>query len=574
MAGYSWRHGVTALLGLYASSSSTTAHGQGVSPVQGKPGDLVFSPCPANSSIPGAECGYAIVPLDYTNPDAGVAKIALGRYNATSSTRKGSVLFNPGGPGGEGVGLATQAGAGLQQIIGEEYDIIGFDPRGIGQTEPATQCFPTPEARDAFIANTVLDRGYDVSPNVTDPFNRYHLIQLQRDAEALYKTQFAICGQNMGDQLRYMGTTTVVRDIDYITTLLDGKDALINFYGLSYGTVIGQYLVNMLPDRVGRVVIDGVVDANAWANVPPYKWYRTWLDATDSVYQLFFDDCAKAGPSACALAKANETGEDIFNRVEAFVANLYDQPMPAPNATNPGVLTNGRARLFLLSILEVPNSWPTMASWLASALAGDPTFVMNAVSPGQFPDLERSGVSCNDQMPFTAPTPEETIDEAIDVYKTVTRFNFAVTVAEADSGCQYWPVTPPERYSGPWNATTKNPVLIVSNTHDPVTPLTNGKLVQSMLISSALLVQDGPGHTSFALASTCTILNTRAFFANGTLPAEGTVCPIDGGPFPGPAAAKGTVVAAAENVETLPAAHGDYAEAVRHIASFVLGSRH
>ena len=103
--------------------------------------------------------------------------------------------------------------------IGEEYDIIGFDPRGIGLTEyvlnvfqivwtlanhsrlvrPATRCFPSPEARTAFIANTVLDRGYDVSPNLTDPDNGYHLIQTQRDADALYKTQFAICAQTMGD---------------------------------------------------------------------------------------------------------------------------------------------------------------------------------------------------------------------------------------------------------------------------------------------------------------------------------------------------------------------------------------
>ena len=136
--------------------------------------------------------------------------------------------------------------------IGEEYDIIGFDPRGIGLTEyvlnvfqivwtlanhsrlvrPATRCFPSPEARTAFIANTVLDRGYDVSPNLTDPDNRYHLIQTQRDADALYKTQFAICAQTMGDQLRYMGTSTVTRDIDFMTTLLDGKDALMCVHGV------------------------------------------------------------------------------------------------------------------------------------------------------------------------------------------------------------------------------------------------------------------------------------------------------------------------------------------------------
>ena len=109
----------------------------------------------------------------------------------------------------------------------------------------------------------MLDRGYDSSVNYTDPFNRHHLIETQRDANGLFKTQFAICAQTMGETLRYMGTSTVARDIDYITTLLDGEDALLyvslgprtgwclltygrrNFYGLSYGTVMGQYLVNM-----------------------------------------------------------------------------------------------------------------------------------------------------------------------------------------------------------------------------------------------------------------------------------------------------------------------------------------
>lgn len=92
---------------------------------------------------------------------------------------------------------------------------------------PRTQCFPSPEAHAAFVANTVLERGYDVGPNLTDPLNRDHLIAQQRDADALLQTQFQICAQTMGDQLKYMGTSTVVRDIDYITTLLEGQDALM-----------------------------------------------------------------------------------------------------------------------------------------------------------------------------------------------------------------------------------------------------------------------------------------------------------------------------------------------------------
>ncbi|KAI0634190.1 TAP-like protein-domain-containing protein [Trametes polyzona] len=542
-------------------------HGESLwgSEQQYRVGDLKWWPCNAPNDVPGAECGYAIVPLDYTNKSAGVAKIALGRYKARSANRKGSIFLNPGGPGGPGKRLATSAGPSFQQIVGEEYDMIGFDPRGIGETQPRTQCFPSPEAHTAFIANTVLERGYDVGPNLTDPKNRAHLIEQQRDADALWETQFEICAETMGDNLKYMGTTTVARDIDFITTLLDGEDALINFYGLSYGTVIGQYLVNLFPDRVGRVVIDGVVDAIAWATLPSYKWERYWQSSTDTTYEIFLSDCSKAGPSQCALAKsAHDTPDDILARVETFLEEIYYKPLAVPHARVPGILTNGRARLFLLGALESPSSWRDAAQAFDQAINGDGSAVLNTLQDSQFlQDLERSAVSCNDNKPFDAPTPEEVIDEQLYVLQHVSRFGLAVVVSEPDAGCQFWPVTPPERFLGPWNHTLRNPILIVSNTADPATPLSNGKLVDETLGNSArLLVQDSPGHCSLALPSLCTVKHMRAFFANGALPEEGTVCNVDASPFPQQDSA-GVKVLDAEDRELL--------ESVRRVAQAVFG---
>ncbi|KAI0658734.1 TAP-like protein-domain-containing protein [Cubamyces menziesii] len=498
-------------------------------------GDIKWWPCTGADDVPGAECGYAIVPLDYFNASAGVAKIALGRYKATGTSRKGIVVLNPGGPGGLGKRLATVTGPQFQDRIGEEYDMIGFDPRGIGETEPRTQCFPTPEAHTAFIANTVLERGYDVGPDLTDPANRYHLIQLQRDADALWQTQFEICAKTMGDTLRYMGTSTVARDIDFITSLLEGKDALINYYGTSYGTVIGQYLVNMFPDRVGRVAIDGVVDADDWANLPAYKWERLWQTSTEAAYDIFTDDCAEAGPSRCALSKSDdEPGSDILRRLEQFLEDLYDKPLAVPNANPPSILTNGRTRLFLLGALQKPATWPNTADALDRAMKGDGSAILQRLQDGQYlVDLERSAVSCNDNKPFSAPTPEGVIDEQLYVLEHISRFSLALVVAEPDAGCQFWPVTPPERFLGPWNHALRNPILIISNTADPATPISNGRRVQdSMGDNARLLVQDSPGHCSHALPSLCTTKAMRAFFADGTLPEEGTICSVDASPFP------------------------------------------
>ncbi|KAI0325007.1 alpha/beta-hydrolase [Cubamyces sp. BRFM 1775] len=498
-------------------------------------GTVKWWPCTGTSDVPGSECGYAVVPLDYFDPSAGTAKIALGRYNATGASRKGIVVLNPGGPGGTGKRLATATGPQFQDTLGEEYDMIGFDPRGIGETEPRTQCFPSPEAHAAFIGNTVLERGYDVGPNLTDPANRDHLIQLQRDADALWQTQFEVCAKTMGDTIRYMGTSTVARDIKFITALLEGEDALINYYGTSYGTVIGQYLVNMFPDRVGRVAIDGVVEAEDWATIPAYKWERLWQTSTEAAYDIFVDDCAKAGPSGCALARSeNESGSEILGRIEDFIENLHRKPLAVPHANPPSILTNGRARIFFLGALQRPTTWPNAASAFDLAMKGDGSAVIQRLQDGQYlVDLERSAVSCNDNKPFPAPTPAEVIDEQLYVLENISRFSLALVVAEPDAGCQFWPVTPPERFQGPWNHTLRNPILIISNTADPATPISNGRRVQESLGDYArLLVQDSPGHCSHALPSLCTIKAMRAFFADGTLPEEGTICPVDTSPFP------------------------------------------
>lgn len=168
---------------------------------------------------------------------------------------------------------------------------------------PQTKCFAGDVNYATFASNTILTRSYDFASNLSIPEARKRLVTQHKEADALYQTQFHICGATMGEQLRYMGTSTVARDIDFITTQLEGPDALMsvvslltifvtdssscsNFYGFSYGTILGMYLVNMsvllkeeqflvclpntdsidrFPDKVGRVAIDGVADATAWS---------------------------------------------------------------------------------------------------------------------------------------------------------------------------------------------------------------------------------------------------------------------------------------------------------------------
>lgn len=117
--------------------------------------------------------------------------------------------------------------------------------------------------------------------------------------------------------------------------------------------------------------------------------------------------------------------------------------------------------------LEAPASWSGLAHVFARAMDGDGTSIVNSAEFSWYFDLERSGASCNDGPPFTPPSVEDIVNENLYVFENVSRFVFSAITTEPDAGCQYWPVTPPERFVGPWNHTLSNPILVISNTVRP-----------------------------------------------------------------------------------------------------------
>ncbi|KAF8509524.1 hypothetical protein BU17DRAFT_56043 [Hysterangium stoloniferum] len=505
------------------------------------PGTVKWWPCDGPYDVEGSECGFIITPLDYFNVSAGVAKIALGRYKATTSPKKGMVVYGAGGPGAPGKLTATRLGPSYHALIGTDYDFVGFDARGIDETEPTVLCFGLDEYNQ-FTKHTVLDRGFDVGSNLSDPRTRDHLIFQQREADSLYKTEFDVCARTMGDTLKFMGSSTISRDVDFMTTVLGGEDALMqvtqlplvnNYIGYSYGTILGAYLINMFPNRLGRVVLDGVVDAPLWTNEPPHKWYKQWLEYTDATYELFTSDCSKAGPDICPLALyQNEDPALIMGRLEDFFESLYLKPLAVPDAASPGILTSGAARVPLFIALQLPTTWKSTATAFHEAMQDNGSLLLTLAQRPPGWDLQRSAISCNDRPRFSPPSAEEVVDALLDVLKTVSRFGATVVHSEPDAGCHYWPVTPLEIFNGPWNHTLSNKILIHSNALDPVTPLSSGQVLKKRLGDSATLaIREGPGHCSFSLPSLCTAKITRKYFADGTLPEENHLCPVDVDPF-------------------------------------------
>ncbi|CAE7198119.1 unnamed protein product [Rhizoctonia solani] len=447
-------------------------------------GDVEWHQCP-NITDPRFECGTIVVPLDYFDASTGNATIALGKYKAQSSPKKGTVFLGAGGPGDLGQLLAISAGEFFSTMrVGTDYDIIGFDSRGMGLTTPTVACFKSREEKDVFYRNTVFELGYTQPPNVTkDPFARLDLVLQYRQAISMFETQAKLCTLNMPDggaSLKYMGTSTVARDIDYMSKVITGPDTPINYYGGSYGTILGSYLVNMcvFPKRVGRIVIDGVADPISWTTKHSCQWIDGWLNQTEADYDWFLRACTQAGPTNCALATANNTVEGLKADIETFLDKLYYRPLASPNSTVPAYLTSGAARSSLFLGIMRPRTWKAVAESLKKAMDGDPTAILNDLVPDSSRsvadkgDLYRYAVTCVDSLPFnnpsTWPTAEKLADEAINrIRKVSPHFGISATLSEPDGGCEFWPAKGVERFTGPWNHTLAFPMLIASTMVDP-----------------------------------------------------------------------------------------------------------
>jgi pimeloyl-ACP methyl ester carboxylesterase len=236
-------------------------------PPEYSPPAISWGPCQSTSlKNAGADCGFLQVPLDYAKPGGAKISIAVSRVKHKAAAYQGVMLVNPGGPGGSGLGLSTLGGA-VPNHVGDAYDWIGFDPRGVGSSKPALTC----------------DGNYF-------SYNRPNYLptspQLEKVWLARSKTYAAACVKN-GPLLEHIKTTDVAQDMDSLRKALGARQ--INYYGFSYGTYLGQVYSTLYPQRVRRMVLDSNVD-------PRGVWYQANLDqdiAFDKNIKVYFDWIAK-----------------------------------------------------------------------------------------------------------------------------------------------------------------------------------------------------------------------------------------------------------------------------------------
>jgi hypothetical protein len=277
------------------------------------------------------------------------------------------------------------------------------------------------------------------------------------------------------------------------------------------------------------MALDGLIDPVASA-AGTEAVAASGLADTDRVFNQFLRLCQAAGPDRCALAGHGP----VAPRVNQLLNRLRHAPIPAPSADPPGELTYGEALTALkLAALPDPSLWPVAAAALEQAIQGDAS-VAATIARGATTDRVRMAVQEQSAALVCADSPARHPASAwprvVDRLESVSRIGGPV-VGWQLAPCASWPTPSADRYTGPWNATTRNPILVIGTRFDPNTPLRNARLAARRLGNAVLLVHDGYGHTSHRDPSPCVMQATGSYLINLTTPPPGTVCPSDRLPF-------------------------------------------
>ncbi|EJD35634.1 alpha/beta-hydrolase [Auricularia subglabra TFB-10046 SS5] len=493
--------------------------------------DIKWTPC-----FDVQLCARLNLPLDHAQPSGPTTQIALQMIPATDKANyQGTIIVNPGGPGGAGTLLMFTDGAKLAQLFGPTFDILGFDPRGMGATTPLALCFSSGTAANTWNAQI---------PGILSPDDGS--FQYDRGRAQLLRE---LCKQQLGGNGledagtnatewgtgRFMGTPYVAMDMIRIAEKL-GQDK-VHYYGISYGTIIGQYLAALHPDKIARMIIDGVSDGDHWLNGRSYDLIKD----SGKVIDQFYQNCVDAGPAKCAVWE-NTPGE-VAARMDRVLDELKAQPVAVPQAVvGPFVLTESVFLGLVFSDLYHPlTGFPDIAELARAVETQNQTrlsqivYVSDDVSglpPWFQPNQAVYAVECSDFPPLADSVADElaALNAANALVPRLGSFG-ASAVSRVRLSCADWPVSQKGRYAGPLAGALPVPVLVASARYDPITPLDAARNVTARYPGMQLLVQDSAGHATFPSMSNCTAAAMRAYMTKGELPPEGTVCEQDSIPL-------------------------------------------
>ncbi|EOM76049.1 alpha/beta hydrolase [Rhodococcus rhodnii] len=442
------------------------------------------------------ECARVTVPLDYAEPGGETASVAISRARA-SGVRIGSLLVNPGGPGASGLALASVA---TGTPVGESFDVVGFDPRGVGASTPAVQCLTGPE-RDADRAVNDVDS----SPEGIAA------------SEARSQERARLCAERTGvDVLAHVGTREVVRDMDVVRAAL-GEQRL-DYLGYSYGTRLGTAYAEAFPDNVRAMVLDGAID-------PAQSVVDQVLGQAEGFQQAF-----DAFAADCTARPDCPLGTDPAGATARF-RELVDPLIDTPAATtDPRGLSYGDAITGVQQALYSPNLWTPLRGGLAALTRGQGDSLLmladlyeGRADDGTYTNIEDAfdAVRCVDDPPETDRAAMGAADTAFRNAAPFLDDGRGTGAAPLDL-CAFWPVPPTSEPRVP-DVPGLPPVLVVSTTGDPATPYRAGVDLADAL-GAELLTFEGAQHTVVFDGEACVDDAVAAYLRDPSDVPEGLRC--------------------------------------------------
>ena len=447
----------------------------------------------------GFDCADLTVPLDYAHPSAHSINLKVVRHKSSQAHVLGSLVLNPGGPGGSGIEYARAYLYVMSETLIKNFDIVGFDPRGVGGSTPV-RCM-TDKQLDAYVSA-------DQSPDNQAEINQY---------VALAKELAMGCAATSPLIYRYMDTVSAARDIDILRVALGDKK--LNWFGKSYGTFLGATYAGLFPTHVGRMMLDGAIDPT----LTNAQLTHGQALGFENALHRFVADCATQ--SDCPL----KPGSAGLQQVADMLAKLD---------THPGHLANGRLFTQALGftgvvggLYDVSYGWPDLRSSLADALKGDyrslatsADYYITRDDKGHFTDNSNeaiAAVNCLDRPDRATVAQTEKLAQAWSKQAPV----FGTSLAWGNLGCTYWPI-PATGVPDVITAAGSPTIVVVGTVNDPATPYPWAVALSKQLSKGILLTYTGDGHTAYYQGSTCVDDYIDHFYLTGNAKA-GVSCKPD-----------------------------------------------
>jgi pimeloyl-ACP methyl ester carboxylesterase len=485
--------------------------------------ELAWRPC--GPGLERFDCATVAVPLDYDDPAGPTTTLALTRLPASDPARRiGTLFVNPGGPGGSGVDIVQQAADVLVTAeVRARFDLLGFDPRGVGRSDPAT-CFPREDQEIAFMADDLIF-----------PVGSAQERRFTADRRSLARS----CAATSPDRFSHGSTANVARDLDLLRRAVG--DTRLNYLGYSYGTFLGATYAALFPDRIRAMVLDGTIDPRSYVGrgarlrQKPIAVRIGQTRGGAEVFGEFVRLCRAGGPAACSLAGLGDPAVVTRRTLDALKRRPVQLPLPDGSTIE---LTYQLMVAVTYSTLYSPTEWPNLADlYVAVALrssagmsrAASGLAAVASLREQDYPSVGGSLASlCVDAL---TPSPEH-YPRLADVqdrrYPDFGRFRTWIDVV--CSQIRREGIRDAGVYRGPWRQRTRAHVLVLGTRWDPATPYRSTRPYAELFRHASVLTLEGWGHTAIA-KSRCVDAHLESYLIHPARSDRDHSCAPDEVPF-------------------------------------------